>query len=217
MKKIVILGTGGNSIDILDAIVTINLNGPKYDFLGFLDDNQQVSNAEIWGYKVLGRLSIAKEFSDDVLFVNGIGSPNNFWKKQNIIGDLGLGEHRFESIIHPTASVSNFAQVGLGCAVLQNAVIAANAKVGKHVMILPGSVISHDCVIDDYCSIASGVCVSGNVRISHSCYLGANSSIIGGATVGPFSLIGMGSIILSDVSENSVVAGNPSRVLRSTF
>lgn len=217
MKKIVILGTGGNSIDILDAIVAINLNFPKYDFLGFLDDNEQVSNASIWGYKVLGKLSLARELSQDVLFVNGIGSPNNFWKKVNIIDSLGIGEHRFESIIHPTASVSNFSQLGIGCAVLQNAVIAANAKVGNHVMILPGSVISHDCIIDDYCSIASGVCVSGNVRISQSCYLGANSSIIGGITVGPFSMIGMGSTVLRDVAENSVVAGNPSRVLRRTF
>ena len=59
MKKIVILGTGGNCIDILDAILTINRSSPRYSFLGFLDDNEKVVNTTVMGYKVLGKLSFA--------------------------------------------------------------------------------------------------------------------------------------------------------------
>jgi sugar O-acyltransferase (sialic acid O-acetyltransferase NeuD family) len=217
MKKIVILGTGGNCIDILDTIVTINLSSPRYSFLGFLDDNEQALNSTVMGHKVLGKLSYACELSDDVFFINGIGSPNNFWRKEDIINSCGLSDDRFESIIHPSASISNFAQLGVGCVVLQQAVIASNARVGKHVMILPGAVISHDCNVGDYSSIASGVCISGNAYISRCCYLGANSCIIGGVTIGSNSLIGMGSTVLGDVEANSVMVGCPSRFLRRTF
>jgi len=217
MKKIVILGTGGNSIDILDTLLTINQQTVTYECLGFLDDNILSVNKVIFGYKVLGRLSSAQEFPEDVFFINGIGSPSNFWKKMEIIQSCRLDENRFESIVHPTASISNFASIGKGCAIFQNVVITSNARIGNHVCILPGSVISHDCSIGAYTSVAAGVCLSGGVRVKESCYLGTNSSVIGDATIGRYSMIGMCTNVLSDVDEKSVMIGNPARFLRSTF
>ena len=42
-KQIIILGTGGNCIDILDTINDINarLSSKKYECIGFLDDNEK--------------------------------------------------------------------------------------------------------------------------------------------------------------------------------
>jgi hypothetical protein len=41
-KKLIILGTGGNSIDILDAVNERNAHStiPQYEYIGFLDDPQ---------------------------------------------------------------------------------------------------------------------------------------------------------------------------------
>ena len=55
-KKLIILGTGGNSVDILDAVYERNAYAkiPPYECIGFLDDDQQQWGKEIWGVQVLG-------------------------------------------------------------------------------------------------------------------------------------------------------------------
>jgi len=216
-KKLIILGTGGNSVDILDTVNERNAHSkkPQYECIGFLDDDQRQWGKEIWGVQVLGPLESATHYPE-AHFVNGIGSECNFWKKGAIVAKTGITLDRFETIVHPTASVSRMATLGKGVVVFQQVTIANKASIGNHVIILPNSVISHDVVIGDYACITGGVCISGLVTIGCDCYLGTNSSISGSVKISNGCLIGMGSVIRHDVSENSVMVGNPARFLRKT-
>ncbi len=213
-KKIIILGTAGNSVDILDTINDINLVEKIYECLGFLDDNKDNLGKEVLGVKVLGSLSSANNFDKRVYFVNGIGSPSNFLKKEEIIRKTGIPLERFETIIHPTASISRTSKIGKGVVIFQNVTLTSNVLIGNHVIILPNTIISHDDIIGDYTCITGGVCISGNVKIGKLCYLGTNSTIIGNTNVGDCCLIGMGSVILKDVPDNSVFVGNPGKFLK---
>jgi sugar O-acyltransferase (sialic acid O-acetyltransferase NeuD family) len=215
MRNIVILGTGGNCVDILETILDINdaATRPLYQCIGFLDDDPARHGESLHGVPVIGGLKQAGSIAD-ALFVNGIGSPRNYWRKPEIIASTGLADDRFVSIVHPSARVSRFASVGVGTVILQNSVINSNARIGRHVVILPLSVVIHDCVIGDYATIAGGVCVSARARIGRASYLGSNSSIIGDVSVGERCLVGMGSVVLKDVADGAVVAGSPARVLR---
>ncbi|MFA6523250.1 MAG: acetyltransferase [Candidatus Peribacteraceae bacterium] len=215
MRSLVILGTGGQSIDILDTVLELNRIEPVYEVLGFLDDDVSLHGSSVFNVPVLGSLQHAKEMNADVLFVNGIGSPATFFRKAEIISGLGLPRERFATIIHPTASVSRLSKIGSGTVVLQHATVAAQADVGDHVMILPGVVISHHDVIGDYCTIAGGVNISGRVKISSSVYIGTNACIREDVTIGSGSLIGMGAVVRHDVSEGQIVAGNPAVILPS--
>ena len=215
MKKVVILGTGGTSVDILDTIDDIASKGGDLKCVGFLDDNESMWGKEIQGVEVLGPLKKSSSL-DNVYFINGIGSPSNFAKKGRIITGLMIPQERFLTIIHPTASVSRTAKLGDGVVIFQNVTVTANAKIGDHVVILPNSIVSHDAEVGDYTCITGGVCVSGRVRVGKSCYLGTNSAFREDVKVGDFSLVGMGSIVLKDVEENSVVVGNPAKFLRKT-
>lgn len=214
-QQIIILGTGGNCVDILETILDLNDTGtdPTYDCVGFLDDDPVKAGTSIHGVPVLGRLTDAATFTE-AQFVNGIGSHTNFWIKNSIIARTGLPDERFETIVHPSAHVSRFARVGRGTAILQNATIASGADIGRHVVILAGSTINHDSVIGDFSSIASGVSVSGGVHVGPSGYLGTNCCIRDGVSIGESCLIGMGSVVRHDVEDRSVVVGNPTRLLR---
>jgi sugar O-acyltransferase (sialic acid O-acetyltransferase NeuD family) len=214
VKKIVIFGTGGNCLDILDAIREINKIERTYECVGFLDDNAELLGSRFHDLEVLGPLNRAKDLKDSCFFVNGIGSQKNFIIKDKIISKTQVSIERFETIIHPTAVVSNTSVIGRGVVVLQNVTIASNVVVGNHVMILPNSVISHDDQIEDYTCIAGGVCISGGVRIGEGCYLGSNCSIIENIHIGKHSLIGMGSVVIKPVPENSVMVGSPAKFLR---
>lgn len=217
MKKIVILGTGGNCTDILDTLLDINdaQGNLIYECIGFLDDNPEKWKQSFHGVKVLGPLQKANELKD-CSFVFGIGSTSNFWKRRDIFAKTGIEDERFETIIHPTASVSRMAKVGRGTVVFQNVTITSGAVIGKHIYILPNTIISHDDVIGDFTCIAGGVCISGNVCVGQGCYIGTNSAIKDGITIGDHCLIGMGSVVLEDVAENNVIVGSPARFLRST-
>lgn len=215
VRDLVILGMGGNCIDILDTVHEINRNRarPLLRCIGFLDDDPATWGNRFHGVEVLGPLASAPEHRG-ACFVNGIGSPKNYWKRPAIVRSTGVPDDRFVTIIHPTASVSGLARLGHGCVVLQHATITSNVVIGNHVIILPNSIISHDDVIGDHTAIAGGVCVSGGVKVGHSCYLGTNSSVIGNVSIGNRCLVGMGSVVLDDVMDDLVVAGNPARVLR---
>jgi sugar O-acyltransferase (sialic acid O-acetyltransferase NeuD family) len=214
VKSIIILGTGGNCIDILDTINEINLIEKKYRVIGFLDDDKTKWGTNIYDIKVLGGLDSAIKYGH-AFFINGIGSPNNFWEKEKIINKTGLGIDRFETIIHPKASVSKFSIIGKGTVILQQVTIASNVKIGNHVIVLANSVINHDDKIEDFVSIASGVCITGGVSLEKSCYIDSGSTIIGNIKIGKNSLVGMGSVVLKDVIAKSIVVGNPAKFLRS--
>jgi sugar O-acyltransferase (sialic acid O-acetyltransferase NeuD family) len=216
-KRVVILGTGGNSVDILDTLNDVNDAAGRlaYDCAGFLDDNQALWGSPRSGLKVLGPVAMAAELHD-CYFVNGIGSPTSFARKPAIIASSGVAPERFLTLVHPTASVSRTATLGRGTVVFQHVTITSNVRIGDHVIILPNSVVSHDDVVGNYTTIAGGVCISGGVRIGTCCYLGTRSSVIGGANIGDGALIGMGSVVLADVPAGTVVIGTPARFLRST-
>ena len=53
-KDIVVIGVGGTSRDILDALEAINAAQSTWNILGFLDDNPALHGQEVYGYGVLG-------------------------------------------------------------------------------------------------------------------------------------------------------------------
>ncbi|MER3416591.1 MAG: sugar O-acyltransferase [Gemmataceae bacterium] len=209
-QDIIILGTGGNAIDIAEAVES---NGAKYRVCGFLDDCAELHGRRIGDWRILGPLSLAPSFAD-ALFVNGIGSPLNFWRKPEIIAKTGLSAERFATVVHRQAWVSPSARLGRGVAVLAQASVCARAVLGDHVIVLPNAVVSHDDFIGDYCCIASGACLSGNVSVGRCSYIGARAAVRGYVRLGEQVLVGMGAVVVKDVSDNQVVVGTPARFLR---
>ena len=51
-------------------------------------------------------------------------------------------------------------------------------------------------------------------RIKKGASLGSSVTVLCGVTVGENSIVGAGSVVLKDVPANTIVAGNPARVIR---
>ncbi len=54
-----------------------------------------------------------------------------------------------------------------------------------------------------------------DIHIGDNVFLGSNVTILKGVTIGNNSVIGMGSIVTTNIPENVIAAGNPARVIRS--
>ncbi len=83
-----------------------------------------------------------------------------------------------------------------------NTVIGSGTKISRNVN------ISHNCQIGNNCLIASNTTISGSVTVGNNVWIGPNSSILDKVTIGSGAEIGIGSIVTSDVPENSKVLIN---------
>lgn len=215
MKKIIILGCGGNSRDIVELIAGINAIKKSYEIVGFLDDNKSLHGKKIMNIPVMGDISTASKYLD-CTFVNGIYSLNNFQENQKVVKNSGISDERYETLIHPDAQVASTAKIGKGSVIFQNTVIMSNAVIGNHVNIQPNCVISHDSSIGDFSFVSSTVAAGGYISIGRSVFVGLNSSLREKITIGDNSVIGMGSVVLVDVDADRVVAGSPAKPIKKS-
>lgn len=55
------------------------------------------------------------------------------------------------------------------------------------------------------------------IFIGNNVFIGANVSVLPGTKIGDNSIIGTGSVVKGDISENSIVIGNPSKIVGNTI
>lgn len=213
---LLILGTGGNAIEILETVQAINAAtpaGPVYTCLGFADDDPSLWGQEVCGLPVIGPIAGARDVQ--ARCVNAVGGPGNFWIRPAIVERSGVPRQRFETLVHPSAVVSPSARIGRGSVLFAHVVVGAHATVGDHVLLLPTAVVSHDAMVGSHTCITAGVCLSSRVSIGEASYLGTGACVKGSVRIGRRALVGMGSVVLDDVPDATVVVGNPARVLRA--
>ena len=103
-------------------------------------------------------------------------------------------------------------------------------KIGNKVIIMPGCLMmsAGGITIEDEAMIAANVQLISNnhdfedrmvitckpVRICRRAWIGAGSTILPGVTVGENAVVGAGSVVTKDVEPDTIVAGNPARVIR---
>ena len=82
--------------------------------------------------------------------------------------------------------------------------IGNGVQIGPHVTILTNN---HDLNDRDILKCRP-------VTIEDGVWIGAGALILPGVTIGKNAIIGAGSVVTKDVAENTIVAGNPAKVIR---
>lgn len=73
------------------------------------------------------------------------------------------------------------------------------------------TILAHDNSLKRFIGVAK----LGRVKIGNHVMVGAKSTILANVQIGDNVVIGAGSVVTKDVPSNSVVAGNPARIISS--
>lgn len=113
------------------------------------------------------------------------------------------------TVVHPSARVSRFAQVGDGAFIAALAVVGPSARLGRGVIVNHGAVVDHDCVVGDHCHIAPNASLGGGVRIGDRVLVGAGAVVLPGVSIGDDAVIGAGAVVTRDAPDHAEWVGVP--------
>ena len=127
-------------------------------------------------------------------------------------------------------SVGDNTKIGAFVEVQKNAHIGNNCKISSHTFICEGVAIEDDVFIghgvmfinDTYPRATSNGALQTEADwkveptvIKKGVSIGSNCTILSNVTIGENAIVGAGSVVTKDILPDTIVAGNPARIIRS--
>lgn len=160
------------------------------------------------------------------------GSRENQMCLQSISADVKLGKdvkiHKFVNLYG--CEVGDYTKIGCFVEIQKNAKIGKHCKISSHTFICEGVTVEDNVFVghnvtfinDTYprATNAGGELQTEEdwkvepILVKHGASIGSSSTILSNVTIGENAIVGAGSVVTKDVPANTIVAGNPARVLR---
>jgi UDP-perosamine 4-acetyltransferase len=205
------LGAGGHAKVVLEVLAAAGL-----DVVGLLDPRRDLWETKVLGVPVLGDDSLLSDHYHagvSHVFI-GLGSGSDTRPRRRLYEHARKQGFDVVAALHPSASISGSARIGLGATILAGAIVNADAELGDNVILNTNAVVEHDCRLGSHVHVASGAVVASGVLIGDGVHVGAGATVIQDVEIGDGAVVGAGAVVVGDVEPGTIVVGVPARVLR---
>lgn len=205
MPSIAILGASGHGKVVAEIA---ELNG--FTTIDFFDDRfPELTTIEHW--KVVGNSQelYGKAVGYDAVFV-AIG--NNTIRNQKQLALTKSGAN-LTALIHPSATVSKYANVGDGSIIMAGAVVNPFATIGKACIVNTNSTVEHDCCLADGVHLSPNVALAGTVSVGMCSWVGLGATVKQLIKIEENVIIGAGATVVNNIPANLTVIGTPAKPL----
>lgn len=206
MKDLIIAGAGSAARNYLQFVKDVNasLPEPVWNIKGFIaDSGVDVESLTGGDFRLLGTID-GWILSEDEEFIVGVAEPH---AKRVVVEKLLKKGAHFATLIHPHASVNDYAVVGEGCIVCPFCNVGANARIGNFVTV--DGYVGHDNRISDFVTLSTGTRLAGYVSVGVGTFFGAMCAVKPHTRIGENCFITIGSTVVQDIPDNSYVRGTP--------
>lgn len=152
---------------------------------------------------------------------------------RQVLRNVRIGENVriFNFVNAYDCTIGDGTKVGAFVEIQKNSYIGKNCKISSHTFICEGVHIDDNVFVGHNVTFINdkyphATNPDGSMQteadwkiqetfIKKGASIGSSTTILGGITVGENAMTGMGSVITKDVPANSIVAGNPAKVIRN--
>lgn len=211
MEDIYILGIGRNSINIIELAQDCG-----YHIKGLIHYDASRNGEKYFNFPVIGSFQelISQDFVREKNFALSMGDL--FYKRQ-LFEKLILMGGNVPSLIHPSCFISKYSTIERGVQILPHSIIEADSVIGEDTSITVNSVIAHNVKVGKHNLISGNVMVGAYCNLGNMTHIGQGSVIVSGKVkkIGDYSILGAGSVLISDMPSNEVWAGNPAKFIKN--
>lgn len=216
MEDIILVGAGGCMRELVWQIQMLNEEKDAWKIRGFVDHEKPLekNGITVGGQQLsyLGNDDFLLQQSSDTNVAVCVGMPS---LRKKIVEKLQKNPHiQFPNLILGNTKLCKDVRMGKGCIISMDTQISTNVTIGDFVFINIGSGICHDGRIGNYVTLSPDVRLAGNVTIEEGCEVGLGTKVIQGIHIGKNTVAGAGSVIVSDIAGDSVIAGVPAKELK---
>ncbi|MFC7436649.1 acetyltransferase [Hydrogenophaga bisanensis] len=205
-RPLVVFGAGGHAVSVMNVALSAG-----YKVKHFIDERKQGSS--LFGHNIIGNIA---ELNDLTAFNYAIAVGDNYLREKIYRELTKISSNLyFPPLIHSSAVISLFCEIGDGVVIMPKAVIGPNCKVGNFCLINTQSSIDHDCEMSDYSSLAPASATGGFVRIGLRSAISIGAVVKHGIRIGDDCVIGANSYLNKDLPNNLIAYGTPARQVRA--
>ncbi len=212
---LVIYGAGGLAREIAFLVREINsaADAPRFELLGYIDDDSTSMGRELGGLPVLGDGSWFETRTEPVGCAIGIGTPRTL---AAISTRLKVYDHvNFPNLVHPGVIWDESRiEIGEGNVITSGNIFTTDIVIGSFNIFNLACTYGHDDVIGDCCVINPGCSISGSVTLEGENLIGTHAAVLQMLTIGRGATVGSGAVATKDVVAGAVVVGIPAKPLQ---
>jgi sugar O-acyltransferase (sialic acid O-acetyltransferase NeuD family) len=199
-------GAGGHAKSLIEALRSEG----RFDVVAMVDDDASRDGMDLLGTPVTARPVETWREDCEHAFV-GVGGVTSVDARRGAFARLEAAGFVLPPVVHASAAVSEWAELGRGAQILAHAVVNAAARIGDGAIVNTGAIVEHDCVVGASAHLAPRAVIGGDVEVGAGAHVGMGAVVVEGLRIGAGAFVAAGAVVVADVPDGARVEGVPAR------